>query len=287
MLLGEITRNQHNAGQVIPVAWLRDFLALLDPALVPQLLTQRASGDHVSEEFLSLTPLAALLRSRMHHVNPARDADVIEALALAGPDALDMLDGAGDTPLHVCVRNSRYQFVVRILRHRPDLLARENGTGRTPLDIARDLALNVVFAGPPLVTGFDGADSNRYGMYFGGVQNNRGSLVQLRPADFLADKKRREEAQREGERGPVWTTYDVCAREAANAEAENRGVKRRVVSLFEANAVSERLAKRAVKKRKQRVELEESWRRQREDGEEEERVREVVVNVFEPKFQLC
>jgi len=87
----------------------------------------------------------------MHHViEPAHHGTVASLFAMLlryshGAD-LHLIDGSGDTALHVAVKRGLSGAVQAILNCRPELLGRENAAGRTPLELAEDLALSYTFA---------------------------------------------------------------------------------------------------------------------------------------------
>jgi len=64
-------------------------------------------------------------------------------------EELNILNGEGDTPLHVCARKCSPHLAEVILAHDPSLLIRENATGRTPFEIAEDAAIAAVCSQPP------------------------------------------------------------------------------------------------------------------------------------------
>ena len=130
---------------------------------------------------------------------------------------LELLDGAGNTPVHECVKRGFPQVLEPILDHRPDLLYRENATGSTPLDMAVDAWVNETTRTPSKVSV---STSERYPQW----QN----LTGRRPEWFIKNKDWRTRAQ---------MMVDVCQKRAQQSPR-----KRRLVTLFEANEVAKRLA---------------------------------------------
>ena len=50
---------------------------------------------------------------------------------------LELLNGAGDTPLHTAIMKDNIAIANTLIEHRPELLFRENAVGRTPFEIAQ------------------------------------------------------------------------------------------------------------------------------------------------------
>jgi len=66
-----------------------------------------------------------------------------------GDEHLELLDGAGDTPVHQAIRFQLFDSLRVMLERRSDLLYRENATGRTPAEIAEDAYLAECVNEPP------------------------------------------------------------------------------------------------------------------------------------------
>lgn len=130
---------------------------------------------------------------------------------------LELLDGAGNTPVHECVKRGFPQVLEPIIDHRPDLLYRENATGSTPLDMAVDAWVNETTRTPPKLAG---SILERF---------PRGqNLAGRRPEQFIKNRDTRTRVQ---------MMVDVCQKLAQQGPQ-----KRRLVTLFEANEVAKRLA---------------------------------------------
>ena len=150
--------------------------------------------------------------------------DVIEILCKhSNGEDLEMINGEGDLPLHVAVKRGLSSITSFLLSLNPSLLYRENATGRTPLEMARDLYLSSTVQDPPNV--FSAYNANPDHIDYNSI---------LRPAQPgpVESKKR---------------TYEICQEVdqsllvAEGSQGEPKR-KRRLVSLFEANEVAKRLA---------------------------------------------
>lgn len=233
------------------------MLSLIDPRLVPSLLSERTSVDPGS-----LTPLAHLLhwlhKSRYHynrhsghaHRNQHKDDinhvnqllnPVLDFAAASNYECLELLDGSGDTPLHWAVREQVTEHAIAFLARRPDLVHHENSIGRTPLEIAQDAYLASRVSDVPKLNTYSVDVSMRH--------------IDPAAARYVPQRTPASEA--------IWK---ACGEAAARAPG-----KRKLVSLLDANEVAKRLAKR------QAVSLKERMGRTEDDGEEveEEVVREV------------
>jgi hypothetical protein len=129
---------------------------------------------------------------------------------------LELLDGAGNTPVHECLKRGFSQVLEPILDHRPDLLYRENATGSTPLDMAVDAWVNETTRTVPKVAVSEGCSPQWH------------NLAKRRTEWFIKNKDWRTEAQ---------MMVEVCQK-----RAQQSSQKRKLVSLFEANEVAKRLA---------------------------------------------
>ncbi|KAF3385174.1 Uncharacterized protein F1880_002849 [Penicillium rolfsii] len=173
---------------------------------------------------------------------------------------LELLDGAGNTPAHDCVKRGFPQILDLILDDRPDLLYRENATGSTPLDMAVDAWVNETTRAVPMAAV---SSTDRRVQW----QN----ITQRQPQYFI--------------KGKDWRTKAQMMVEFCRKRAQQSPQKRRLVSLFEANEVAKRLAA----KRKTGGEDEDEddyrgrrygryrYRREREEEEAKEKVDEVAL----------
>lgn len=129
---------------------------------------------------------------------------------------LELLDGAGNTPVHECVKRGFSQVLEPILDRRPDLLYRENATGSTPLEMAVDAWVNQTTRTVPKIA----VSTDRWPQW----QN----LTNRRTEWFIKNKDWRSKVQ---------MMVEVCRK-----RAQQSSQKRKLVSLFEANEVAKRLA---------------------------------------------
>lgn len=213
---------------------LRATIALLDQSLIPNMLLERcANTDH-----RSLTPLSLWI-----HNCTIDDTTGPQVLAILlshskGTD-LEIMDGAGDYPLHTLVRSRHFSLTESVIRYNPSLLYKENAMGMTPLDIVENVYLRKQMDHPPTID------------YF--ARHN--SIVQRSPATFLPDYKDEFAEDDKSE-----TTRKIV-HEAVTAFGAG---KRQLVSLLDANEVAKRLAKQ------QREKVEREDGQDGQDGQENE-----------------
>ena len=199
---------------------LRSVISLLEPGLVKPLLLEKCGGEDPG----SLTPLAQLL---CHDLARREDAcDIIEFLLgySEGKD-LEMLDGAGDYPLHYLVRNNQTRLAKFIIDYNPCLLSMENATGQTPQDVACTSYLRRRIDNPPTV-----ATTTNYHRY----SAEPWSILGQSPLKFVKRDKESEERFTDDEFGMWKMLNKVTAASSPN--------KRKLVSLLDANEVAKRLA---------------------------------------------
>ncbi|KAK2836870.1 hypothetical protein FQN49_006637, partial [Arthroderma sp. PD_2] len=103
---------------------LKTLLGLLDPHLITSLLMSRSSEDPGS-----LTPFASWIRMIMTYRPEDMDDEVVETAKLlldsaehTGQAHLNVLDGAGNTPVHNLVRFKEPRLLELMLERHPDLL---------------------------------------------------------------------------------------------------------------------------------------------------------------------
>ncbi|CAH0051932.1 unnamed protein product [Clonostachys solani] len=63
-------------------------------------------------------------------------------------EGLEMFNGAGDTCLHTAVMNRQLAITKTLIEFKPSLIYRENAVGRTPLEVARDIVTASKLARP-------------------------------------------------------------------------------------------------------------------------------------------
>ena len=222
---------------------LRELLELLDPRLVPGMVTERTNSYPGAA-----TPLAQWIfttarnnlnnggcysyrygNSYCHNQNTAAITKQEETLrlilSLSKGEDLALINSEGDTPLHAVVRYGVDHLLRIMLSCRTELLFRENASGRTPYEMAEDahLAQNV-FEDPPSIGG-----QQRH-RYYNEAPSSK--ILERSPDTFVEGEK--------DKRSKVERVWDVC-REFKDKNGQ--GKKRKLVSLVEANEVAKRLAK--------------------------------------------
>lgn len=214
---------------------IREMMELLDPELLATLSTQRSA-----DEPGSATPLARWMKKatseyRCYHIGSEKAAAVLRILlaASATGEELELIDSVGDTPLHTVVRMTEAPLLDLMLDKRPDLLYRENATGRTPAEMAQDAWVAEVVSRVPKLKGHNQTT------YYYWEEHKVMALVDKSLESFVAEVDERTEKRK------VW---DVCRKWMGKERTpERRGLKarkRKLVSLFEANEVAKRVAAR-------------------------------------------
>jgi hypothetical protein len=229
------------------------LLKLIDTRLIPSMLLERSSADPGS-----LSPLARWLHTNftvnnLYHRNPRRLDNrqesegkvnfVIKFLnftSIAAPEQeqLELLDGAGNTPVHAAVSFQCHEILKTMLQHRPDLLFRENAVGRTPAELAEDLWIAEVTNAPPFVA------TSKEGPRYNHDEDEDGKRRNV--IDRQLDWYKQTNEQRSDNRTERRKIWEFC--QSLLVETENQqdpgSLKRRLVTLAEANGVAERLANR-------------------------------------------
>ena len=193
---------------------------LIDPQLRASLSTERAKSDPGS-----LTPLAKWVRLG---TDPFEEQCAILKDLLGFPgkdDHLEMLDGAGDTPLHVLTKQCTVHLMRVVLEHNPLLVYRENAVGRTPLEMAEDICTAQSFKDPPHIP-----------MGHNYVQK----MIDRTPESFVDGKKEKDKRHYSG--ANCYSALNLC-----RDMMQKHPGKRRLVTLHEANEVAKRLAARQGK----------------------------------------
>ena len=175
----------------------------------------------------ALTPLAYWLAQNNGGYKKTHIIEILSKYS-TGED-LEMINGEGDLPLHVAIKQDLSSITSFLLSLNPALLHRENATGRTPLEMARDLYLTSTVQAPPNVSSNYSYNSNH---------EDYNSLVRQPASSFIPSKLCPAESKKR--------TYEICMEVDQNLieegyEGESKR-KRRLVSLFEANEVAKRLA---------------------------------------------
>jgi ankyrin repeat protein len=217
---------------------LKRFLAMLDKELLPHLFVGRCrlSDDGVTplHQFVgSVTQRGYYYGSNPRYAHSYQWEDVLAVLLEASSGAeLEMLNGAGDTPLHTAVMNKSISMVERLARYRPKLIFRENAVGRTPFEIAKDKVTAEHFKQPDLIS-----SPSSGGQSF--------SALASKPTEWFLDHptlegRRNKGRDFEGHASEAEQILNILLETAAKAPNE----KRRLVSLNEANDVARRLGEK-------------------------------------------
>lgn len=215
------------------------LLNLVDKRLLPTLFLERSS-----EYPGSLTPLAQFVNrpSRTtayhHHHRHTYDEEVVQTVLKYSKGAeLNSINGEGHTPLHVSVRDNDEMLAKIILEKDPDLLLRENATGRTPFEMAEDRHIASFVSNPPdLGTGHRANRTKRIVA--------AGPICERDPKEFVADP---DHDARSSEQ-KIWELLqETKAKLNAGGHAQ-----RRLVTLNEANEVAKRLAASKLDRRRYR-----------------------------------
>lgn len=213
---------------------LKPLLDLLDGDLLVTMLKERNNLEHDGR-----TPLHQWLQdtaSSQGGLVVDGTIQVFNVLVNISPeiakDALRMLDGAGDTPLHTILSKDANPKLVRTLfEFDPSLLFCENAVGRTPGELAHDRFLSDNIKSQDRRFRGDHPASN---------------LVSLHPISFVGKPFGNQATGAESET-IIAQNWRLCAEIMARAEQP----KRTLVSLHSANFVANRLGEQYMKDRYQ------------------------------------
>ena len=146
--------------------------------------------------------------------------------------ALKMLDGTGDTPLHTLLAKDAARSVIHaLLDFDPSLLCFENAVGRTPAEVAHDRYLA------------DTVKPSPWRNYR--PDESVSTLVNRSVLLFAKNEKPCDEPREHEAKTPVSKNWRLCA----EILAQNAQFKRALVSLNSANFVAQRLGEQHVKAR--------------------------------------
>jgi hypothetical protein len=151
-------------------------------------------------------------------------------LKFSNGEDLDAVNAEGDTPVHAAVRYGAAPELRSMLDCRPDLLFRENATGRTPYEMAQENYLSQeVFNDPPPINteSRSGRRQRRYRSH----GEPRG-VLDRHLNDFVEEGKDNRSGSEQ-----IW---ELCKDFAEKTDEH----KRKLVSLVEASEVAKRLAAR-------------------------------------------
>ncbi|KAF3900224.1 Ankyrin repeat-containing domain [Trichophyton interdigitale] len=218
--------NKHNGSYSSVDTNFKELLDLLDPSVVPSLLTCRSADGPGA-----LTPFAAWINYLSDHYRWVSGTPVqITKLLLdfakpTGQAHLELLDGSGNTPLHIAVRHKFTPIVKLILECNPKLLTIENSTGTTPMDLVRDgWTTNATTTSPEL--------PERTTVSQWGKPNYSPAVLSKDPESFVSENKQ--------DTCDHSSIYKLCLGVWGRLNQK----KRKLVSLFEANEVAKRVERR-------------------------------------------
>ena len=203
---------------------LRSLLELIDKRLLKTLFTER-SAKHPG----SLTPLAQWIQQVVDHHSYSKYGNAVLQLILEWSKGaeLNFVNGEGNAPIHVAVRQNKEDLTRTILECDPTLVMRENATGRTPYEMGEDSAIAAVCSNPPQLSNHYATQSARRGRYVTDLVNR--------------DAKTFVEVLDEDPRNARESVWDML--KATKTKLEEQGIaRRRLVTLNEANEVARRLA---------------------------------------------
>ncbi|KAL3418919.1 hypothetical protein PVAG01_09140 [Phlyctema vagabunda] len=160
-----------------------------------------------------------------NHMNYDKNTDCVSVLcSFSNGEELEMINGEGDLPLHVAIKNGLSSITAFFLSLNPTLLYRENATGRTPLEMSRDIYTASCVENAPNVSTTTNYHPGQY---------DHTSIVHRSAQDFMKQDTGPEESKKR--------TWEIC--EGTDHKTENEhSRKRRLVSLYEANEVARRVA---------------------------------------------
>ncbi|KAK4239714.1 hypothetical protein C8A03DRAFT_32236 [Achaetomium macrosporum] len=212
---------------------LKRLLGLLDHEALTPMLKERNKLEHSGR-----TPLHqycyAVAISGSHDKAANTAIRVIKLLIDISPEtakqALRMLDGTGDTPLHTLLAKDANPTIVHaVIDFDKSLLCCENAVGRTPAEVAHDRYLAEIVTSPQV---------------FSQPRESVLSLISRSPADFVKEKPCDEPEEHEAK-----TTVARNWRLVVKDMERIGWPKRTLVSLNSANFVAERLGQQHMRDR--------------------------------------
>jgi ankyrin repeat protein len=265
----------------------RKLFGLIDPLIRPSMFVERCMTKPAS-----LTPLHWLIlcehgpNSQINSGDACmRDKDMAQIaetiLEFSSGEELDMINGAGDAPLHSTVMKRLPETAKVLVKYRPDMISRENAVGRTPVEIADSLITSFYINEMPAEGLLN--QNHRYRV--------RESIVDKTPANIAEEeennKKEYNERHNKGsgsEKRPnryysnrSYETIDKNSRHLIlnlhkifSEVPEDKVGPRKLVTLHEANEVANRLAVTTAENKSKKTEGEDNEQENEEDSENEE-----------------
>lgn len=236
----------------IEICRVKKMLVLLPSQLLPALCAERTSDDPGSATSLHRW-LYSLEKYNRH--SPKKDQQAADIVALLlkhmGEEAdgisvvLDHIHGDGDTLLHSAVRYKLPALTRSLLSYRPELLTRENATGKTPYEVAQDAWLSHVLEKPPMIPRLlDKGFNNGQRQYWTSQKPELTMKILQKDAKSFVEEEPNDEESRRSDVEKVWLVCREFAQESEGDSLVETGGKRKLVSLLDANEVAKRLASR-------------------------------------------
>lgn len=227
---------------------IRELLSLVDPRLLPSLFAERTYADPGAATplakwlFASVAAKYAYYISSPNNITITKDIHQILAVILdfsKGED-LSFVNSEGDTPLHAAIRYGAHDCLRTMLECRPDLLHRENATGRTPYEMSQDIYFSTdIFSDPPRLSATDEGSWDRPRVKHVRTKDDTTPILTKEPKLFSEGFVPEDNATNTAR---VWA---VCTEFANKPQSNN--MKRKLVSLVEANEVAKRLEFKKLK----------------------------------------
>ncbi|ESZ92311.1 hypothetical protein SBOR_7302 [Sclerotinia borealis F-4128] len=221
------------------ISRLESIIKLFHKRDIQEMLLERA------DEYPSaLTPLALWMSKSSGYDSE----DVLEVLLkYSTGEELEMINGEGDLPLHVAIKDNKPNLTTFFLRRKPSLLYRESATGRTPLEMSHDNYISNVISQPSYVNEHwqyrpDSIASSALSAYYA-KSHRRDAVPYHKPHLRIWEECLRVQGESRSKR--KFDEYKEDEEDEGEGEDKGRedgGGKRRLVSLFEANEVARRLA---------------------------------------------
>lgn len=158
---------------------------------------------------------------------------------------LTIMNSVGDLPVHVAIKQGRPLHVREFLAQNPATLGRENATGITALELALGKLQSATVDGLKASASTRRAGGPRFTeVLHGGLETKEWKEFLPKEAEPDGRKERLEAKLLRGEmkdfEASRWV-WEECLEVKERVEVEGEGVKRRLVSLGEANEVARRM----------------------------------------------
>ncbi|RDL39383.1 uncharacterized protein BP5553_03723 [Venustampulla echinocandica] len=201
-----------NSNPKTDIQKLQCMLELFDKEAVKAMLVERGTTDSGA-----YTPLASWMAMNTNY----KKSDFMAVLSrYSSGEELEMINGEGELPLHVAVKQGFGDIISHLISLNPALLYRENTTGRTPLEMSNEIYLASCVENPPEI----------WNLHY-----NNQPIIRKSASSFVEEDDVVEQGKKR--------TWEIC--DAADKEyrknTEEQNPKRRLVSLFEAKEVAERV----------------------------------------------